>query len=151
MSNWYDSAYVVPLGAFAVAITAIAGGIIGQAHARRVKAEQRMAMLSRGVPMAEIEAVLNRDRDHDDEPRRAPDPMRRMNNARTTAMVLLSTGAGLMLFFVLLAVILQTRPVLAAAAAGVIPFCIGVGFLFDYQAQRREMSRFGLVGDGDGV
>ena len=52
MDNILFSPYIVPLGAFLVAIVAIAGGIWGQAHARRVKAEQRMAMLARGIPLA---------------------------------------------------------------------------------------------------
>jgi hypothetical protein len=34
--------------------------------------------------------------------------------------------------------------VLVVAASGLIPLVIGIGFVVDYQLQRRELSRFGL-------
>ena len=143
-TNAWDSAYVVPLGAFAVAIVAIAGGIIGQAHARSVKAQQRMTMLARGIPLAEIEAVLSSDREEDGQ-RSVSDPMRRLGNTRRAASVLISVGFGLIFFFVVLALVLATRQVLAGAAVGLIPLMVGLGFLADYQVQKREMARFGLM------
>jgi len=150
MDNILFSPYIVPLGAFLVAIVAIAGGIWGQAHARRVKAEQRMAMLARGIPLAEVEAVLSKDRETEEQ-HAPPDPMRRLGNARRTAVVLISVGMGLMLFFIVLEIILGVRPVLAGAAVGLIPLAIGVGFWIDYNLQKREMSRFGLeVGEDRG-
>ena len=33
---------------------------------------------------------------------------------------------------------------IAVSAAGLIPLAIGVGFLVDYNLQKRELSRFGL-------
>ena len=102
-----------------------------------------MGMLARGIPLAEVEAVLNADKRAEEE-RPSNDPMRRLNNSRRTAIVLMSTGVGLVLFFVALEIILQVRPVLAGAAAGLIPFAIGVGFWMDYNLQKREMERFGL-------
>ena len=50
--------FIVPLGAFLVAIVAIISGITGQAHARRIKAEQRMAMLQRGMTADQIDLLL---------------------------------------------------------------------------------------------
>jgi hypothetical protein len=136
------SPFVVPLGAFAVAIVAIVGGIIGQAHTRRLKADQRMALLARGVPIAEIEAILKAS--SEDEERAAKDPMRSLGNARRTAIVLISLGIGTVIFFVLLRYIVDTREVLAGAAAGLIPLALGLGFVVDYRLQRKEMVRFGL-------
>jgi hypothetical protein len=72
------------------------------------------------------------------------DPLRSLGNARRAAIVLVSVGVGLTLFFVTLSYILQERDVLAGAAVGIIPLAIGIGFFIDYQLQKRELARFGL-------
>ncbi len=98
-------------------------------------------MLSRGIPLAEIEKTLGVG---DEEKLPAKDPLRSLGNARRTGIVLTSVGVGLILFFVVLTAILQVREVLSGAAAGVIPLAIGIGFFIDYHLQKRELSRFGL-------
>ena len=98
-------------------------------------------MVQRGMPVQEIEKLLGT-REEEDKP--VKDPLRSLSNARRAGIVLISTGVGIMLFFVVLAAIVRTREVLSGAAAGLIPFAIGVGFLIDYNLQKREMTRFGL-------
>jgi Flp pilus assembly protein TadB len=135
---------IIPLGAFLVAIVAIAGGLMGQAHSRRLKAEQRMAMVARGMSTEEIEKLLGNS-EQDDRPSKSPkDPLRSLGNARRAGIVLVSTGMGLVIFFVALAIIVDHHQVLAGAAAGLIPLAIGIGFFIDYNLQKRELSRFGL-------
>ena len=138
---------LIPLAAFLVAIVAIVSGIWSQAHARRVKAEQRMAMLARGMSIAEIEQLLGTSSEEEARPPR--DPLRSLSNARRTGIVLVSIGVGLMLFFITLTAILHQREVLAGAAAGFIPLAIGIGFFIDYNLQKRELSRFGMEVDAD--
>jgi Flp pilus assembly protein TadB len=145
--NFVFSPFMVPIGAFVVAIVAIVAGILGQAHARRVKAEQRMGMLARGMSIPDIERLLGTKEEEDRPISTLKDPLRSLSNARRTAMVLLSSGIGLIIFFVALTVIVQERDVLAGAAAGLIPVAIGIGFLIDYNLQKRELSRFGLETD----
>jgi hypothetical protein len=137
----FNSPFIVPIGAFAVAIVAVVAGIWSQAHAVRVKAEQRMAMLARGMSIAEIEQLLGSGEDEKKPPK---DPLRSLANARRSAIVLISTGVGLILFFFALSAIIGAREILAGAAAGLIPLAIGVGFFIDYNLQKRELSRFGL-------
>ena len=137
----FNSPFIVPIGAFAVAIVAVIAGIWSQAHAVRVKAEQRMAMLARGLPIAEIEQLLGSGADEKKAPK---DPLRSLSNARRAGIILVSTGAGLMLFFFALTAIIGQREILSGAAAGLIPFAIGIGFFIDYNLQKRELSRFGL-------
>jgi len=132
----------IPLAAMAIPVVAVIGGIVSQAQARRLKADQRMALLSRGMPLAEIEAYMRSSEEIVDRGMR--DPMRSLANARRAAIVLISVGLGLMIFSVVLAIIVQERHVLAVAAAGFIPLMIGIGFVVDYGMQKREMSRFGL-------
>ncbi|WP_158794475.1 DUF6249 domain-containing protein [Granulicella sp. L60] len=134
------SPFIVPVAGCAVGIVAIVSGIWFEAQQRRNKAEQRMAMIARGIPIAEIEKLLGSGEDE----KRVRDPLRSLGNARRTGVVLVSVGVGLMLFFIALAFIVHTREVLAGAAVGLIPFAIGVGFFIDYNLQKRELSRFGL-------
>ena len=134
------SPFIVPVAGCAVGAVAIVSGIWFEAQQRRNKAEQRMAMIARGVPIAEIEKLLG----SGDEEKRVRDPLRSLGNARRAGIVLVSLGVGLVLFFAALSVVVHVREVLAGAAAGLIPLAIGIGFFVDYNLQKRELSRFGL-------
>lgn len=133
--------FAVPLGAFVVAIVAIIAGAMNQAHTRRIKAEQRMAMLARGLPLEDIERLVGSAGEPERQPR---DINRSMSNARRTALVLISSGIGIILFFVALRIILHEPGVLAGAPIGLVPLVIGLGFWVDYRLQAREVARLGL-------
>jgi len=135
------SPFIIPLGAFAVAIVAIVSGIWSDMQTKRMRADQRMAMLARGMSIEDIERALGKAREEERPPK---DPLRSLSIARRTGIVLVSTGIGIIFFAVALTVILQERNVLAAAAAGLIPLAIGIGFFVDYNMQKRELSRFGM-------
>jgi hypothetical protein len=139
--NFLFSPFVIPVAGILVAIVAIISGIWLDGHKRRLKSEERIAMISRGVPLADIEKMLGTG---DEEKPPVKDPLRSLGNARRTGIVLVSVGAGLILFFVVLTAILHVREVLSGAAAGLIPLAIGIGFFIDYNLQKRELSRFGL-------
>jgi hypothetical protein len=139
--NFMMSPFVVPVAGCLVGIVAIISGIWLDAQKRRFKSEERMAMLARGVPLAEIEKMLGAG---NEEKPAVKDPLRSLGNARRAGIVLVSVGAGLILFFLVLTEILHVREVLSGAAAGLIPLAIGVGFFIDYNLQKRELSRFGL-------
>jgi Domain of unknown function (DUF6249) len=138
--EFMNSPFVVPVAGCLVGIVAIISGIWLDAQKRRLKSEERVAMISRGVPIPEIERLIG----VGEEKPPVKDPLRSLSNARRTAIVLVSVGIGLMLFFGVLSYILRERDVLAGAATGLIPFAIGVGFFVDYNLQKRELSRFGL-------
>ncbi|QHN02301.1 hypothetical protein FTO74_02120 [Granulicella sp. WH15] len=136
---FFLSPFIIPLGAFAVAIVAIVAGIMSQAHANRLRSQDRMALLARGVPIPDIERLLKRQ----EEALQAPkNPLRSLGNARRAAVVLISVGIGLIVFFTSLAAILRVREILTGAAAGLIPLAIGLGFVVDYWMQRREFEKF---------
>jgi hypothetical protein len=140
------SPYVVPLGAFAVGIIAIVSGAVSQAHNQKLKADQRMAMVARGMHADDIDKLLGK-ASGDGKPMR--DPLQSLATTRKTGIVLISSGVGLLLFFVVLAWVLSEHEVLSGGAVGLIPLAIGVGFLIDYKLQKRDLSRFGLeVGQG---
>ncbi len=137
----FHSPLIIPLGAFVVAIVAIVSGIWSDAHTKRIRADQRMAMLARGMSIDDIEKVLGKVREEEVP---VKDPLRSLSNARRAGIVLVSTGLGLVLFFITLTAIVRERNVLAGAAAGLIPLAIGIGFFVDYNLQKRELSRFGM-------
>jgi hypothetical protein len=140
MNGFAFSPFIVPVAGCMVGIVAIVAGIWLEGHKRRIKSEERMAMISRGVPLSEIEKMLGAG----DERPPVKDPMRSLGNARRAGIILVSVGVGLTLFFVALSYILQERDVLSGAAIGIIPLAIGIGFFIDYNLQKRELSRFGL-------
>ena len=142
--NWNWSPFMVPLGAFLVGIIAIIAGVTGGAYKQRLKTEQRLAMLARGMSAADIEKVLSA------EGKSAKDPLQGLASTRRTAIVLISTGIGVMLSFIVLAWIVNDHEVLSGGAFGLIPLSIGVGFFIDYMMQKRELAHFGLeVGRAD--
>ena len=136
--DWHWSPFMVPLGAFLVGIVAIVSSLAGGAYKQRLKTEQRLAMLARGMSASEIEKVLNADG------RAAKDPLQGIASTRRTAIVLISTGVGIMLSFLVLAWIVNDHEVLSGGAFGLIPLSIGVGFFIDYNMQKRDLSHFGL-------
>ena len=129
---------MIPLGAFVVGIVAIVAGVVGGAYKQRLKTEQRLAMLARGMSAGDIEKVLSA------EGRTAKDPLQGPASTRRTAIVLISSGVGVILAFLVLAWIVNDHEVLSGGAFGLIPLCIGVGFFIDYTLQKRDLSRFGL-------
>jgi hypothetical protein len=135
------SPFVVPLGAFAVAIAAIVAGAFNQQQRERLKADQRMAMVARGMSPDDIDKLLTK---ASTDGRVVKDPLQGLARTRRAAIALISTGVGLMLFSAVLTWILKVHEVLSAGAAGLIPFAIGVGFLVDYNLQKRDLARFGL-------
>ena len=130
-----------------MAIVAIISGVMGEGNRQRLTAEQRMAMVARGMPADDIDKLLTK---ATVDGRPVKDPMQSLANARRTAIVLISSGIGLALFFILLSFIVSERDVLAGAAVGLMPLAVGIGFVIDYYLQKRDLSRFGLeVGPAD--
>lgn len=127
----------VPLGGFCVAIVGIVSGSVSQAHSRRIKAEERMALIARGVPLAEIERMMSPDQNGDE--RLSRSPVGRMRGSRTAALILIGVGLGLSLFGAMLTAIERDHEVLVVAAVGVIPLAIGIAFFVDYRLQRAEV------------
>jgi hypothetical protein len=138
---------MIPLGAFVVAIVAIVSGVVSEAHRQKLKADQRLAMVARGMNADDIDKLLGKS---SSDGKRVKDPLQSLANTRRTAIVLISSGVGVILFFLTLRLILDEQDVLAGAPIGLIPLAIGVGFLIDYKLQKRDLSRFGLeIGQPD--
>jgi Flp pilus assembly protein TadB len=145
MGSALGSPFIVPVAVFVwLAIMGVAG-IISKAHSRRLWADQRMAMIQRGMSAEEIAKVFQPDgQDEKEDGAKAKDPLRSLANSRRAAVSLVFSGVGLIVFGLLLTMILQVREVLSVAACGLIPLAIGIGFFVDYRLQQRELARFGL-------
>ena len=144
------SGILIPIVALLIPIVAIIAGAWQQAEKQRIRADQQMALIARGVPLAEIDAFMNKTAPVDAYGK-VKDPMRSLGNARRTAMVLIPLGSGLMLFFLIFGAVMLNHvdreagwALIACSATGLIPLAIGIGFLVDYRLQMRELARFGM-------
>ena len=137
--------FIVPLGAFLVAIVAIVSSAVSKAHARHTRAAQRMAMLQRGMTIEQIDQVLQPEsaEEAEDLPRPGTPCAASAMRAGLGSFSPRSASASSCLAL-LLALIVREREVLAVAACGLIPLAIGIGFFVDYHLQKRELARFGL-------
>ena len=117
-------------------------GIYSEMDQKRLRSQERMTLLARGMSIEDIERLQRQVATED-----TADPVRTMNNIRRTAMILLASGAGIVVFGLLFAAILQNRVLLIIPAGGIIPMAIGVGFWIDYKMQARDLARFGLEVD----
>jgi hypothetical protein len=123
------SPFVVPVAAFAMVLGIVIAANISNYHTRRLKSEERMAAIAKGIPLppdpdTELVAMAGKAA-YVDRPSSG-------RGLRTGGVVLISFGLGMALFSFFLTWIVQERDVLAVAAAGLIPFAIGVGLLVDY-------------------
>jgi len=144
--NAFDSPFVVPVAGCVMILGLGVAGIYSEMRNKELRSQERIAMLQRGVPLADIERMMTTSVA---EEKTVRDPLRGLANARRTAMVLLSVGVGLAIFGYLLDLILNVRETLVVSAVGVINLCLGIGFLIDYTMQKRELSRFGMEVDSE--
>jgi uncharacterized membrane protein len=129
-----NSPFIVPVASFIMVLGIVAVGAWSNARKRELESQERLAAIAKGIPppptAAELAATQGRP---------AVSLVRRRANIRLAGIVLLGAAAGIILFFIALAAILQQREVLSGAACGLIPFGIGVGFLIDTRIQSREI------------
>ena len=121
-------------------------GIYSEMDQKRLRSQERMTLLARGMSIEDIERLQRQVANED-----VADPLRTLNNIRLTAMIVLASGIGIIAFGLLLAAILQNRVLLIVPAAGLIPLAIGVGFFVDYKMQARDLARFGLEVDSQNL
>lgn len=129
-----NSPFIVPVAGCAMIACIVIAGIAAKTRKREMESQERLAAIARGVslpPSAEELALMHG--------RPAVDARRRRANIRLAGVVLLSSAAGIILFFIALAAVLQQRDVLSGAAVGLIPLGIGAGFLIDTRIQTREI------------
>ena len=141
-SSIFFSPFVVAVAGCLMILGLGCFGIYSEMDQRRVRSQERMTLLARGMSIEDIERLQRQVQNED-----SSDPVRSMNNIRRTAMILFGCGAGIVAFGLLLAVILQMRVLLVVPAAGLVPIAVGLGFWVDYRMQARDLARFGLEVD----
>jgi hypothetical protein len=134
LSDTFNSPFIVPVASFIMVLGIVAVASWSNARKRELESQERLAAIAKGIvpPPTAAELALSQGRP-------AISLVRRRANIRLAGIVLLGAAAGLILFFIALAAILQERDVLCGAACGLIPFGIGVGFLIDTRIQSREI------------
>lgn len=132
--HWLDSPFLIPIAAFAMVLGIVIAKEIAEYHVRRLKTEERLAAIAKGVPLPPDLAL------EDGHPERSLTPEERERHARglrTGGIACIAVGIGLALFSFALTAIVHQRDVLAVAAAGIIPFAVGVGLVVDYKLRTR--------------
>ena len=87
---------------------------------RRLKSEERMAAIARGVAVPFEE------------------PLPPAARSRKAAILLMSGAIGFMATFGVIGVVEHEPDTWAAAAFGLIPMAVGIGYLLDFTLARRE-------------
>ena len=142
MTSAFFSPFVVAVAGCLMILGLGCFGIYSEMDQKRMRSQERMTLLARGMSIEDIERLQRQVQNED-----VADPVRTMNNIRRTAMILLAGGAGIVVFGLLFAAIMHMRVLLIVPAAGIIPIAIGVGFFIDYKMQARDLARFGLEVD----
>jgi hypothetical protein len=142
----FFSPFIIPVVAMLIPIVAIISGVVSKMNADRLRMEERLALLARGLPVEEVERILAPPdqamlRGAAAGGGRAGSAARTAQQIRLTATILICCGLSMAAFFAMLAPLVQEREVYAGAIAGVIPFGIGIGFLIDYGVRKRELAR----------
>ncbi len=129
-----DSPFIVPVAGCAMIACIVVASMASANRKRELQSQERLAAIAKGVPVppTEEELALMHGKP-------SMDGTRRRGNTRRAGIVLLGCAAGMILFFIALAGVLQVREVLSGAAAGLIPLGIGAGFLVDSRIQGREL------------
>ncbi len=133
-------ALLIPIAAILMVLGIVVAAFWGQAQTRRLRAEQRMAMVARGMAIGDIERLLGGGAEA---PAARKDPFRSLATTRRSGISAVSAGLGLGAFGAVLAYLVRTREVLVVAAVGLIPLAVGIGLLIDYAMEKRELARFG--------
>ena len=112
----------------------VVASIWGGVRSQEMRNQERLAAIAKGItpPPTPAELAIMHGR---------PDInlTRRRANSRRAGIVLLFTGLGIALFFIVLTIVVQVREVLSGAAAALIPLAIGVGFLVDTKIQTKAL------------
>ena len=130
----WQSPFIVPVAGCVMILGIVVAGIWSSIRQREMVSQERLAAIAKGVPLpptVEELAIIHG--------RPSADSSRRLGNTRRAGIVLLGCAAGLILFFIALAAVVQVRNVLCGAAVGLIPLGIGIGFLVDAKIQKRDI------------
>lgn len=130
----WNSPFIVPVAGCLMILGIVLGGVWSSVRNREIQSRERLEAIARGVPIPPTpeELAITHGRP-------TADLNRRKANVRLTGVVLVSSGVGLVLFFIALAAVLQERDVLCGAAVGLIPLAVGGGFLIDTKIQAKEI------------
>ena len=128
------SPFIVPVAGCIMILGIVVAGIWSGIRNREIQSTERLAAIAKGVaipPTVEELALMHG--------KPTADVTRRRGNVRLAGTILVIGAFGLVAFFLVLAAVLQERDVLCGAAAGLIPFGIGVALLVDARIQTREI------------
>ena len=152
--EWFYSPFIIPVAGCAMILGIVASGAWARVRTLEIRSQERLARIAHGLPVEPDwhEATVKAGMAGMQAASSSPGPavvhghMNDGGKARRAGIVLSSIGTGLLLFFVLLAMITRERGVLIAALAGILPLAIGIGFLVDARLKRQEYGQYLMSG-----
>ena len=146
--EWFYSPFIIPVAGCAMILGIVASGAWARVRSLEIKSQERLARIAHGLPVEPDwdQATVRAATEQIAGPTApgAPKQPGRPNDgsgARRAGVVLTAIGAGLFLFFAILAATLEIRAVFTGALAGVLPLAIGIGFLVDAKFKKEEFER----------
>jgi purine-cytosine permease-like protein len=141
-ADLFSSPFIVPVGAFAMVAIIVGFNTWHRIEVRRMQREERLAAIARGLPLPpEPAPAVAMGEAMRDAFQSEFDPWRRAQKTRSTAIILIAVGLGIIAGMMLIAHVVGAREVLAGAIGGIIPMFIGFGFVVDYMMQRSDLER----------
>ncbi|MDR3764462.1 MAG: DUF6249 domain-containing protein [Acidobacteriota bacterium] len=130
----WQSPFIVPIGAFAMVLGIVLINTMHRYHVRRLQSEERLAAIARGLPLPP--EPINRFTG----PNGVDSPERRAAKTRSSAIVLIAVGLGIICGLGVIAH-MDNHEVLAGTIGGIIPLFIGIGMWIDYRMQVHDIEK----------
>lgn len=145
----FNSPYIIPIFGTVMVLGIVIANVWSGVRAREMRSQERLAAIAKGIPVPpsfEEQAL-----EQVNVAAAGTSLERQRNASRRAGLVLVFTGLGLVAFFIVLELVLQVRPVLCGAAAGLIPAGIGLGFLVDAKARTADIEHKTAASGGAGT
>ncbi len=131
----WNSPFIVPIGAFAMVLGIVLISTMHRYQVRRLQSEERLAAIARGLPLPP-EPV-----NQFSGPNGLDSPERRAAKTRSSAIVLIAVGLGIIGGLAVIAQVVGEHEVLAGTIGGIIPLFIGLGMWIDYRMQAHDIEK----------
>ena len=151
-----QSPFIIPVAGCMMVLGIVVVSIWAGVRSQEMKSQERLAAIARGIVSEPTwdESAARTAMPHAGVSFKPPNDG---SGARRAGIVLVSIGSGMLAFFLSCALIMHvqhdrddTAGFLIAAATGLVPLAIGIGFLVDARLRRAEFRRLYPVGPGIG-
>jgi hypothetical protein len=139
MNEGLNSPFVVPVAGTIMILGIVAVSKWSEYGTRKLQFEERMAAISKGLPMPE--PVVS------PQEKKSMSMKQRNVNIRLAGILCVAGAIGVAAFFFLLYLVIGQREILSGAACALVPFGIGAGLLIDARINARALESDSAIGN----